>query len=211
MDLNDMKKQHNFFKMNPRKEHGGSLSYRKRRSKRILSIKNPLHLTLRSEFAYGARSLLKHQHLINHIAKKNSKRFGVKIYRQAICGNHIHLLLKGQSRIGLQNFFRVIAGHTAQGILKNYPIKPSEYHAQVIKKRSERKVANKSRGGALSMQKQGCLKNQRMFWDLLVYTRIVTWGREFMIVDRYVIQNTLEALNLIVYTSRKKRIIKNTS
>jgi REP element-mobilizing transposase RayT len=193
-----MQKQNSFFKANPRKEHGGSFSYRKRRAKRILSIKNPLHVTLRSEFAYGARSLLKHQPSINHIAKKFSKRFGVKIYRQAICGNHIHLLIKGQSRIGLQNFFRVFAGHTAQGILRNFPIKPSE---------------RRQRGGAsMSELNQGCLKNRRMFWDLLVYTRIVSWGREFRTVDRYVIQNTLEALKLITYVPRKKRkIIKDTS
>jgi REP element-mobilizing transposase RayT len=187
-----------FIKSSHRKEHGGALSHRKRRSKRILSIKNSIHVTLRSDFAYGARSLLKHQILINHILKKFSKKFGIRVYRYAICGNHIHLLIKGKSRVGLQNFFRVFAGHTAQGILQSFPIRQIEYSARDIK-----------RGGAPILQ--GCLKNRRQFWDLLLYTRSVTWGREFKTVARYILQNTLEALNIIAYVPRKNRRLNNTS
>jgi len=54
--------------------------------------------------------------------KKYSVRFQVKIYEYAIQGNHIHLLIKARSREGMQNFFRVIAGHSAQQILREFPL-----------------------------------------------------------------------------------------
>ena len=203
-------KQQIFFKPNfksNRKEHGGALSHQKRRSKRMLSIKNPIHLTLRSDLAYGSRSLMKHQNLIRHVIRKFSKRFRVRVYRHAICGNHIHLLIKGDSRSSLQNFFRVVAGHIAQNILKEFPVTLSERkYADFMMK--------KKRGGAsdntekIAKKHAGCRKNQRQFWALLVYTRILTWGREFKTVSRYILRNTLEALNLIAYKPRKNRGLK---
>ncbi len=193
-----------------RKEHGGALSVNKRRSKRALSIKDPIHLTLRSEFAYGSRSLMKHQNLINHVIRKFSRRFKVKVYRHAICGNHIHLLLKGDNRVGLQNFFRVLAGHIAQNILKQFPVTLSE------RKYSGFALIKKRGGTPKNMQNNdkkhtGCRKNQRQFWALLVYTRIVTWGREFKTVSRYILRNTLEVLNLIAYKPRKTSRFYSTS
>ena len=120
-------KQQTFFSKS-RKEHGGALSAGSRRSKRPMALKQPIHLTLRSDFAYGTRSLLKHQNQIQHIGKKFSRRFGVRIYRQAICGNHLHLLIRGTNRKGLQNFFRVFAGHIAQKIIRSNPIAERERH-----------------------------------------------------------------------------------
>ena len=115
-----------------------------------------------------------------------ARLFEVRIYEYAICGNHLHLLIKGPDRESLQNFFRVFAGHTAQKILKICPFP-------------------KERGGAPHQKKtypSGCKKNQRKFWSYLLYSRMVSWGREFKIVFRYIRQNTLEALNLIAYKPR---------
>jgi hypothetical protein len=90
--------------------------------------------------------------------------------------------------VGLQNFFRVTAGHIAQGILKEFPLPSGE-------------------GGA---PKGACHKNQRKFWDLLIYSRVMTWGREFKVVSAYVIQNTLEALGVIAYKPRRVRRMKTS-
>ena len=60
--------------------------------------------------------------MILSLMKKYSVRFQVKVYKYAIQGNHIHLLIKAHSREGMQNFFRVIAGHSAQRILKEFPL-----------------------------------------------------------------------------------------
>lgn len=166
-------------------EHGGVFALGKRRSKRPLNLKQPLHLTLRSERAYGVRSLLRHRPVIDAISKKAARRFRVRIYEKAICGNHMHLLVKAQTRFELQNFFRVLAGHVAQEILRIHPLQKHELLEA---------------GGA-----PGCKKNQRKFWSLLLYSRILTWGREYLRVKRYVIQNTLEALKLIPYQKRKSR------
>ena len=162
----------------------------KRRSRRPLSTKEPLHLTLRSERAQGGRCLLRHRPLIEGTIQKASRRFCVRVYEQAICSNHLHLLVYGKSRQDLQNFFRVLAGHIAQAILREFPLSPRE------------------RGGAPE-GKAGHPKNQRHFWALLLYSRVLTWGREFISVKRYIIQNILEALGAIAYKPRKHR--RNTS
>lgn len=151
-----------------------------------MNMKTPLHVTLRSEFAHGQRSLMKHQNLVRRVMRKAASRFNVKVCQYAICGNHLHLLLKANFRIDIQNFFRVLAGHVAQGILEDHPL------------------TQKERGGAPGRVRKGCAKNQRKFWSLLLYSRIVTWGREYRAVAKYILQNTLEALHVISYKERKR-------
>lgn len=178
-----MTRQLSFF-LHPRKEHGGSLSVGVRRSRRTLSTTQAIHVTLKSEFAVGARSLSRHRELIRRIVHVNEKRFGVRAYRQAICGNHIHLLIRGRTRAGLQNFFRVVAGHIAQTILAKRPLSVDEMQRR--------------ESGA-----RGCRKNRRRFWSLLLYSRLVSWGREFARVAGYIRRNRLEALYIIAYRERE--------
>jgi len=177
-----------------RQEHGGSLAIGRRRKARPLNIKRSHHITLKSIHAVGPRSLFQHKKMILSLMKKYSVRFQVKIYEYAIQGNHIHLLIKAQSREGMQNFFRVIAGHSAQRILKEFPL-------------------NQNAGGASEHggQKAGCKKNQRVFWSYLVYSRVVSWGREFDTVTAYIQKNTLELLQIIAYQPRFKSAKKNSS
>jgi len=106
----------------------------------------------------------------------------------------MHLLVKAQSREGLQNFFRVIAGHVAQRTLEACPLPGPE------------------RGGAPAREKkEGCKKNQRKFWSFLLYSRAVSWGREFQIVKTYIQKNTLELLRLVAYTPRLRIKAVNSS
>lgn len=135
---------------------------------------------------------MSHKQIVEKILRKASRRFRIRIYEKAICGNHLHLLVKGQSREDLQNFFRVLAGHIAQEILRKYPLQAFE------------KVP---RGSALkkSLRRPRHPKNQQKFWSLLLYTRIVTWGRDYQGVKKYIVQNVHEALGLIEYKKRKSR------
>ena len=133
---------------------------------------------------------MKNSQLVRRITLKASKRFNVQVYEKAICGNHLHLLIRGKSKTGVQNFFRVLAGHIAQEILRQFPL------------------TEKERGGA--PKQTGCLKNRRKFWSLLLFSRVVGWGRDFTNVSSYVIQNTLESLNLIPYTARKQHRDKSS-
>lgn len=170
-----------------RREHGGSLSVRRRKSKRHLTIRNPFHVTLRSDIATGKRSLLRHKNLLYKILNKASRRFGIKIYQQAICGNHLHLLVRGKKRFEIQNFFRVVAGHIAQKILELYPLSAND----------------KKRGNAL--QAGDKIPYQRKFWGALIYSRMVRWGRDFSNVMNYIERNTLEAIGWIAYVRKKWR------
>lgn len=204
--LQGLMKQLSFFRPGKySRVHGGAHSAGKRRSRRPLSLKEPHHITLRSDFASGSRSLLRHRPWIERVLKKASLRFHVRIYEKAVCGNHIHLLVFGKSREGLQNFFRVVAGHIAQGILEKCPINPNER-----KVRGGAPSANAANG---KTEKLPHRKNRRKFWALLLFSRVVTWGREFRSVCRYIVRNTLEALNFIAYTPRKRpRLpLRNTS
>jgi REP element-mobilizing transposase RayT len=172
-------------KQKRKKEHGGSLAVGRRRRTRPLNIKLSHHITMKSHHAIGKRSLFRHKKLILSIIHKNSFYFHVKVYEYAIQGNHLHLLVKAQTREGLQNFFRVVAGHCAQKILELCPLKLQA-------------------GGAPDRSK-GCLKNQRKFWSYLLYSRIVAWGREFKTVTNYIQKNTLELLQIIAYQPRQKK------
>lgn len=60
--------------------------------------------------------------MIEKTIDKAKKKFNVQVYEMAVVYNHIHLLIKGSSRIELQNFFRVVAGHIAQEILRKHPL-----------------------------------------------------------------------------------------
>jgi REP element-mobilizing transposase RayT len=228
-------KQKDFFsgtEFGSKKEHGGALSVGRRRARRPLATKHPLHLTLRSDFAYGKRSLLRHRPTVLRIMKKAAARFHVSVYNHAVCSNHLHLLVRGKTREGLQNFFRVFAGHLAQEILREFPLSneerrgtaPSRAPSQVpstaryrapsrAPSRGQSPVGN--RGGAPTegqakpkttekTRRSPQPKNQRKFWAVLIYTRVMTWGRDFKNVAKYILQNTLEALFIIAYKPRNR-------
>ncbi len=192
-----MKQLHLIPEFNSRKEHGGTFSLGKRRKQRPLSLKNPLHLVLRSDFAYGSRSLLRHRPLIEKVIAKAKKRFAIRVYEMAVVSNHIHIMIRGRTRQDLQNFFRVVAGHIAQELLRQFPILPSE--------KAEPGGASKTR------------EKENRFWQTRIYSRIVSWGREYLNVKKYVVQNAFEALGLIPYKTRAKRsltlkkAVRNTS
>lgn len=179
-----------------KREHGGSLALGKRRARRPININKPVHLVLRSDLAKGRRSLMNNQNTVLKVLSKFSRRFHVRIYEKAICGNHIHLLIKAPSRKQLQNFFRVLAGQIAQEILNKYPLQKHETKAFW--------GGTPHRNGRGTRGKVQHLKNQRTFWSLILYTRIVSWGRDYLTVKAYVIQNTKEALGLIAYQPRKR-------
>ena len=165
-------------------EHGGALALNSRKSRRPLNTKMPVHLVLRSDLAKDHRSLLKYKRLVLRILNRYAKKFQVRIYECAVCSNHLHCLVKAPSRQQLQNFFRVFSGQVAQEILRLFPLQKNEARA--------------FRGGTHP-------KNQKSFWSLLAHTRLVSWGRDFLNVKSYVIQNTLEALGLIPYQKRPSR------
>lgn len=82
--------------------------------RRPFSSKKAIHIVLRSRyFSLRRAGNLK---LIGDLLFHYAHRFGVKIYQNSVNTNHIHLILKADSRENLQAFLRVFAGQIAQRI-----------------------------------------------------------------------------------------------
>src|SRR5471030_2165101 len=87
------------------------------KEKRPISTKRSMHLVLRSSMAKGGLSFLKRDNKIREIISIQGKKHGVKIYRQANGGNHLHLMVLPRSRDAFNNFIRSISGIIARLIL----------------------------------------------------------------------------------------------
>ena len=100
------------FKKATRTEHGGVIRQGQRKLKRPFDSKTPLHLVLRSSRAKGEWSFSRVKngrqikHWVHHLARKNH----VKVYRLANSGNHLHLLVKADSRRDFQSYLRALTG-----------------------------------------------------------------------------------------------------
>lgn len=106
--------------------YGGSLQPGKRKAARPVSVKEAMHVVLRSESARGKYSLLlpKNARLIHSLLKHYGKKFEVRTYSFAFVGNHVHLLLRTKSKQGFQNFLRIVSGQAAQRITGARPGQP---------------------------------------------------------------------------------------
>ncbi|MGK5083874.1 transposase [Bdellovibrionota bacterium FG-1] len=146
--------------------HGGEHALGKRKTVRPIDPKQALHVVLRSSQARGALSMLhpRHCNLIEEFARQLAKHWGVRLYRYANVGNHIHLLIRVPSRAVWKRFLREFAGGIA-----------------LI-------VTGAKKGAALARNKTG-----RGFWDHLAFSRIVQFGRDFEGMGRYLIKNLFEA------------------
>jgi REP element-mobilizing transposase RayT len=75
-----------------------------------------MHLVLRSSQARGERSFLRpgRARLIERLVRKQAREKGVRIYRFANSGNHLHLLVLPRSRRDYRAFVRAISGLIAR-------------------------------------------------------------------------------------------------
>ena len=67
-------------------------------------------------FVFRARGSKMHRHAkaIIQLWQTLGKRHDVRVYRFSNNANHLHLLVRGKHRHGLQSFLRVFAGRVAQ-------------------------------------------------------------------------------------------------
>jgi REP element-mobilizing transposase RayT len=154
-----------------RLEHGGEVRLGLRKLARPIATRRPMHLVLRSSRAQGRWSLRRPEsaRLVRQALQRFADRHGVRVYKYANAGNHLHLLVRARCRTALQNFLRAFAGITA------------------------RLVTGARKGAPVGK-----------FWDMIAYSRIVQWGREFATVRAYVVQNELEAAGCIPFQNRKR-------
>jgi REP element-mobilizing transposase RayT len=151
---------------------------------RPLSSKQALHIVLRSEVAKGNWSLLKHERMIKNTLQKMGQNHGVKVYRVANAGNHLHLLVRFTKRRGLQNFLRGSAGLIARKILGR--------ERGLGRNTATTAVAHPLENAPLERGEK-----KFKFWAQRPYTRIVSWGRDFDGTLSYLKLNSLEAFGFI--------------
>jgi REP element-mobilizing transposase RayT len=99
----------------PKDVFGGSLLTSNPKGKRPLHSKLPILLTLRAE-----RSCLRKPgafHVVNQLVRATAKRHGIRIYKYANVGNHLHILIKIPHVHRWAAFIRELTGRIAQALL----------------------------------------------------------------------------------------------
>jgi REP element-mobilizing transposase RayT len=161
------------FKNSANASHGGDLSKGKRKTFRPIDPKQALHVVLKSSKAKGEFSLLhpRHCNALDSFVRKTAKKWGVRLYRYANVGNHLHLLVQVPTREAWKRFSKELSGGIAQI------------------------VTNAQKGSALPRNNEPTTPEsaKRGFWDHLLFTRIVLFGRDFNSIKKYFIKNFFEA------------------
>lgn len=154
-----------------RLEHGHGVRQGKRKLSRPFDSKKSMHITLRSAKARGKWSFLhrRNDKKIQRALYRYAVQFNIKIYRFANVGNHLHILLKGQSKREFQSFLRTFSGVVPRVVMNAKKGKPGE----------------------------GVHRGKRKFWDGLTYSKLIVWGKQFQNTSQYVLKNTLEAFGIL--------------
>ena len=99
---------------------GGLLLKGKRKSKRPVCSKRPMHLVLKA----NSNSLRKFKRIIEVIITGAAKRWGIRIYRIAVAANHIHLVYRVPNRIAYRHFIQWVTGTVALKLKIKWELRP---------------------------------------------------------------------------------------
>lgn len=91
-------------------EFGGDLSKGKRKSKRPISTKKPMHLILKSSNARGKFALAPSNRQMEALIYKMGRRFGLKMYSVAMNWSHAHFVIRVWDRKSYKKFIRALTG-----------------------------------------------------------------------------------------------------
>ena len=101
-----------------KKEFGGSLLLGRRKSKRPLSTKHPLHLILKANqkglFNPGNR-------LLENLIRSQCAKFNIQVFDFALNWSHIHLLIRIRDRQDYIKFIRSLTSILASKIRQSKP------------------------------------------------------------------------------------------
>lgn len=98
--------------------HGGEYAVGKRKARRPVVTKRPMHLVMRSSLATGSRSFLQklHARFIQQLVQTLARVNGIRIYQYSNSGNHLHFLLQAKTVAGFRRFVRALAGQVAMKV-----------------------------------------------------------------------------------------------
>jgi putative transposase len=161
--------------------YGGELRKKKSgRGQRPLSKKDPLHLVFKADkSALREKSLRGYRgfSLVNKIIKQYASRFYIKVDQISVQNDHIHLLIRCQSRFLFHHFFRVTAGQIAQTLMKEGLL-------------TTRGMTDTPRG-------------RSKLWKHRPFSRIVKSWKAYRIVKNYILLNEKEVCGLIKYRPQR--------
>lgn len=105
-----------------------------------------------------------HRSQVEGLLNRCAQRYRIRIYRFANVGNHLHLVVQTQNRN------HILARRDLASFLRHF-------------------------AGTVAMLVSGSRKGASAgkFWDQPVYSRIISWGREFKGVMIYLVKNIFEA------------------
>lgn len=90
--------------------HGGSLQKGRRKTRRPLSSKKPIHLVLKAR----KNNLYQNKKILHEQIQKFQKRFEIKIYSSAVHFDHVHLLIQVKGRASYNAFVRSLSVEVAK-------------------------------------------------------------------------------------------------
>jgi REP element-mobilizing transposase RayT len=131
---------------------------------RALSVKNSMHLVLRSSKAKGSWSFTRAENKskIQAIVKKHAAKNFIKVISFANVGNHLHLHIQLPHRRAYFSFIRAISGAIALTVTKANKLK------KLVNSHSDR------------------------FWDYRPFTKVITSFKYFLNMKDYLAINRLE-------------------
>ncbi len=106
-------KQQSLFKEKIDLTFGGSKLKGKRKSRRTLDSKRPIHLVLK---ATNDEQLLLNRQKVTATLKRMADKFHIKIYSAAVNADHIHLVIKIPCRLMYTRWIRAFTGLLAKTI-----------------------------------------------------------------------------------------------
>lgn len=104
-------------------EFGGSLQIGRRKSKRTLTTKKPIHMTIKGD-PKNSGPLMKHEKVINQEIKRWASKFAIRVYDFGIEKNHIHFAMKISSRENYNKFIRALTSRIAQLLKFKFTLRP---------------------------------------------------------------------------------------
>ena len=154
-------RQQSFFNQKINKFFGGSLLKSNPKDKRPISTKQAIHLVLKSQLATGKHSMLHSYNArkIEAVIRTQAEFWGLKVYHYVNVGNHLHLVIKLNTRRSFNPFIRAITGLIARHVL------------------------NAERGSSKDVQ----------FWVARPFTRIISWGKDYLNISKYMTKNKDQA------------------
>lgn len=172
-----------------------------------------LHIVLRSSWAFGPNSFRAPRNLpvVQRLIRGIARKFQIKVYRQAIVGNHIHLMIGFIHRESYKSFVRLLSGQIASQVMGQQSFKVFRQSLEREHRGDTPASLPASRGRRAYQQARAEIQGKgQQFFQFRPFTRMINWGRDFQNCGRYLRQNVLEAMGFIPYQPRGRKIKSQT-